>query len=241
MGESVSEGTILEWAKSARRQRRRGRDDRRDLHRQGGRGGPRARFGHADRGAGRRRRHRHGRPGHRSDDARGNGAAPAKPSPPKPEPTETRPAGDTETIRTPEGIKVTPVAQRVAAAQGVDLAQVQGTGPHGRIGKADVLAFQENGATPRRPAAAGRGQADPAQGRERDARALHGRVAADPDRDLLPHLHRHEPRHAPQAAQGGRPPRLLHAPDRARDRARGDRDDAGDGRRTSPSSTASRT
>ena len=68
MGESVSEGTILEWAKSARRQRRRGRDDRRDLHRQGGRGGPRARFGHADRGARRRRRHRHGRPGHRADD-----------------------------------------------------------------------------------------------------------------------------------------------------------------------------
>src|SRR5689334_9270090 len=35
---------------------------------------------------------------------------------PTPEPTEVRPAGDTETIRTPEGIKVTPVAARVAAA-----------------------------------------------------------------------------------------------------------------------------
>lgn len=76
----------------------------------------------------------------------GNGAAPAKVAP-KPEATETRPAGDTETIRTPEGIKVTPVAQRVAAAQGIDLAKVHGTGPNGRIGKADVLAFQENGAT----------------------------------------------------------------------------------------------
>src|SRR5919206_101073 len=67
----------------------------------------------------------------------GNGAsaAPAK----APEPTAApRPAGDTETIRTPEGIKVTPVAARVAAAEGVDLEQVHGTGPDGRISKADV-------------------------------------------------------------------------------------------------------
>src|SRR3954470_9147611 len=48
----------------------------------------------------------------------GNGAAPAKVAP-VPEPTETRPAGDTETIQTPDGLKVTPVAQRVAAAQGI--------------------------------------------------------------------------------------------------------------------------
>src|SRR3954454_22802527 len=76
----------------------------------------------------------------------GNGAAPAKIAP-APERTETRPAGDTQTVETPEGLKVTPVAQRVAAAQGIDLAKVKGTGPHGRIGKADVLAFQGNGAS----------------------------------------------------------------------------------------------
>jgi multifunctional 2-oxoglutarate metabolism enzyme len=69
----------------------------------------------------------------------GNGAVATKP----PEPTAApRPAGDTETVRTPEGVKVTPVAMRVAAAQGVDLAKVQGTGPNGRISKADVLAFE---------------------------------------------------------------------------------------------------
>src|SRR3954464_11056831 len=39
----------------------------------------------------------------------GNGAAPAKVAP-APQPTETRPAGDTETVRTPDGVKVTPVA-----------------------------------------------------------------------------------------------------------------------------------
>src|SRR4051794_31741270 len=65
----------------------------------------------------------------------GNGAVPSKTVAPAPEPTEVRPAGDTETVRTPEGIKVTPVAQRVAAAHGVDLARVSGTGPDGRIGK----------------------------------------------------------------------------------------------------------
>ena len=74
----------------------------------------------------------------------GNGAAPAKAAPVKPEATGVRPAGDadSETIETPDGLKVTPVAQRVAAAQGVDLAKVKGTGPNGRIGKADVLAFE---------------------------------------------------------------------------------------------------
>src|SRR4051794_4528620 len=79
-----------------------------------------------------------------------NGAKPA----PAPEPTAApRPAGDTETVRTPEGIKVTPVAARVAAALGVDLETVQGTGPAGRISKADVLAAEHgNGAAA--PAAA---------------------------------------------------------------------------------------
>src|SRR4051812_8507929 len=82
----------------------------------------------------------------------GNGAAPAK-AVPTPEPTSApRPAGDTETVETSDGLKVTPVAQRVAAAQGIDLSKVKGTGPNGRIGKADVLNFQENGASATAPA-----------------------------------------------------------------------------------------
>jgi 2-oxoglutarate decarboxylase len=85
----------------------------------------------------------------------GNGAAPAK-AVPTPEPTSApRPAGDADTtIETPDGLKVTPVAQRVAAAQGIDLTKVKGTGPHGRIGKADVLAFESNGASATAPAPA---------------------------------------------------------------------------------------
>ncbi|HYI18570.1 MAG TPA: 2-oxo acid dehydrogenase subunit E2, partial [Solirubrobacteraceae bacterium] len=54
----------------------------------------------------------------------------------------------------------TPVARRVAAAHGIDLGSVQGTGPAGRIGKDDVLAAANgdaprtaNGAAPAAPAA----------------------------------------------------------------------------------------
>src|SRR5271163_1209355 len=39
----------------------------------------------------------------------------------------------------PDGVKATPVAARVAAVEGVDLANVSGSGPAGQIRKADVL------------------------------------------------------------------------------------------------------
>jgi 2-oxoglutarate decarboxylase len=56
------------------------------------------------------------------------------------------PAGETPI---PDGTRATPVARRVAAAEGVDLSRVQGSGPAGRIGKDDVLAAKNgtNGAT----------------------------------------------------------------------------------------------
>ena len=79
------------------------------------------------------------------------------------------------------------------------------------------------------------------QGQRRRARALHGPEPLDPDRDLVPHAHRHGPRRAPQAAQERRPEGLVHAPDRLRDRARRHRRDAGDGATTSPRPTASPT
>ena len=41
--------------------------------------------------------------------------------------------------QTPEGTKVSPVAARAAAAEGVNLARVAGSGPAGRITKSDVL------------------------------------------------------------------------------------------------------
>ena len=119
--------------------------------------------------------------------------------------------------RPPDGLRATPVARRVAAAHGIDLAAVQGTGPAGRIGKDDVLAAADGGAdaaTAPRPPTAGRRRprrtrngATAHQGRRGDARPLHGRVALRPDRDLVPHARRHDARRPPQAAQGGRPAR----------------------------------
>ncbi|MCB8965400.1 MAG: 2-oxo acid dehydrogenase subunit E2 [Ardenticatenaceae bacterium] len=41
----------------------------------------------------------------------------------------------------PGGIKATPIARRLATERGVDLAQVNGTGPGGRVRRADVEAF----------------------------------------------------------------------------------------------------
>jgi 2-oxoglutarate decarboxylase len=69
----------------------------------------------------------------------GNGA-PVKAAP-KPAAPPTR------ELEAPEGIKITPVARRVAEAEGIDLSQVEGSGPAGRIEKADVLAAATNGAT----------------------------------------------------------------------------------------------
>ena len=74
--------------------------------------------------------------------AASNGAATAKAR--APEPTAApRPAPDDSAAEAPDGLRATPVARRVAAAHGIDLAAVQGTGPAGRIGKDDVLAAAE--------------------------------------------------------------------------------------------------
>ena len=45
----------------------------------------------------------------------------------------------------PDGVKVSPVAARAAAVEGVDLANVSGSGPAGQIRKADVLSATGNG------------------------------------------------------------------------------------------------
>src|SRR3954454_22963569 len=66
-----------------------------------------------------------------------NGAKPAAAAPARatPEPV----AEEAEEVVLPDGIRVSPVARRVAAAEGVDLSNVHGSGPGGRILKADVL------------------------------------------------------------------------------------------------------
>jgi 2-oxoglutarate dehydrogenase E1 component len=68
---------------------------------------------------------------------RGNGAAVATPTAPTP-----------AVASSADGVKTSPVAARMAAAEGVDLSAVEGTGPGGRITKADVLDAKANGAKP---------------------------------------------------------------------------------------------
>ncbi|MEA2291379.1 MAG: multifunctional 2-oxoglutarate metabolism enzyme, partial [Solirubrobacteraceae bacterium] len=73
------------------------------------------------------------------------GAAPAAAAP---RPTSApRPAGDAAPQPAGNGAdaNATPVARRVAAAHGIDLSGVKGTGPSGRIGKDDVLAAADGG------------------------------------------------------------------------------------------------
>ena len=79
------------------------------------------------------------------------GAGADRASSPAPEPSSApRPATDADTVDLPDGSKATPVARRVAAAHGIDLGNVQGSGPAGRIGKEDVLAAANGGATAER-------------------------------------------------------------------------------------------
>ena len=82
-------------------------------------------------------------------DGGGNGSTAAEPAAP---------------AQVPEGTKVSPVAARAAAVEGVNLAQVSGSGPEGRITKSDVLSAAAGGGA----AGAGNG-AGSADGKTRTA------------------------------------------------------------------------
>jgi 2-oxoglutarate dehydrogenase E1 component len=60
----------------------------------------------------------------------------------------------------PGGVRVSPVAARAAAAEGVDLARVSGSGPAGRIVKADVLQAATGNGAATSPATAQTGSGD---------------------------------------------------------------------------------
>ncbi len=64
-------------------------------------------------------------------------------APPEPSESPAPSAAAGQEVRAPRGerINVSPVARRLAEEHGIDLAQVKGTGPGGRIGKADVEAY----------------------------------------------------------------------------------------------------
>ena len=235
-GESVTEGTILEWHAKVGEFIKARRHDRRDLDRQGRR-----------RAAGACQRDRQ-----RAACAEGDTvtvgqviariAVGARPAPPRvgpaardrrpPQPT-SRPANGAGGV--PDGVKVTPVAARAAAVEGVDLANVSGSGPGGQ--NQEVRRARRRGDQRRR-------QATARHHRRRQAAAasserLKGGAAAlarymeqsltiptaTSFRTLPVTVLDARRRELKAAGAEG----LLHAPDRLRDRARGDRRHAGDG------------
>lgn len=83
---------------------------------------------------------------------------PAPPAPASPEAPEQAPApapapGPEPEAAAPGRVKASPLARRIAAEHGVDLAQVRGTGPGGRVVERDVLAYLERRGAPAAPAA----------------------------------------------------------------------------------------
>jgi pyruvate dehydrogenase E2 component (dihydrolipoamide acetyltransferase) len=70
-----------------------------------------------------------------------------------PAPKAEKPAPKIEKGEEPR-VKATPVARRIAAELGVDLASVEGTGPDGRVTETDVRAAAKSKATPQKSAAA---------------------------------------------------------------------------------------
>jgi multifunctional 2-oxoglutarate metabolism enzyme len=75
-----------------------------------------------------------------------NGASAPAPAAKAPEPTSAPRPQASAPAPPHDDLKVTPVARRVAEARGIDLSAIQGSGPAGRISKADVLAAETNGA-----------------------------------------------------------------------------------------------
>ncbi|WP_397597439.1 pyruvate dehydrogenase complex dihydrolipoamide acetyltransferase [Sphingorhabdus sp.] len=80
-------------------------------------------------------------------------AAPVAAQAPKPAAVAAAPAPVTAPVAAPshssgDRIKASPLAKRIAANSGVDLAAISGTGPNGRIVKADVEAFSGAGRSP---------------------------------------------------------------------------------------------
>ncbi|HEV2777617.1 MAG TPA: 2-oxo acid dehydrogenase subunit E2, partial [Solirubrobacteraceae bacterium] len=94
-----------------------------------------------------------------ASNGQGNGASATRPAPAaepvRAEPTvpAARPApdGPDHPVHDGNGAHASPVARRVAAAEGVDIAAIEGSGPAGRITKADVLAAKAAPSTPAPP------------------------------------------------------------------------------------------
>ena len=75
----------------------------------------------------------------------GAGDAQRRRAPEPPAPARSAPRRNRTVAHFADGAHISPVARRIAAEQGVDLAALHGTARGGRITKADVLAAKANG------------------------------------------------------------------------------------------------
>jgi pyruvate dehydrogenase E2 component (dihydrolipoamide acetyltransferase) len=91
-------------------------------------------------------------------------AAPKEEKPASPEPKPTAAPAQAEAPATTSGrTKISPLARKLAADKGVDFSLVKGSGPGGRIVRADILAAAENPPAPAKPAAPAAGGGKPAK------------------------------------------------------------------------------
>ena len=165
LGEGLTEGEIARWLVVRGPGDRRGRPARRDPDRQDDGGDPvaRGRHGLAD-----PRRRGRGRPGrHRARRDRRRRALPSR--------RDRRPSGPRRAPRA-DGAKVraTPLVRRLAQELGVDLENVSGTGPGGRVTEADVRGGRRGRS--RRPS---EGRREPLRGVRRADRRAHGAGARE--------------------------------------------------------------
>lgn len=123
-------------------------------------------------------------------------AAPAAAAAPAPAAPAAAPvAAAAAPAETGKRVLATPVTRRIAREHGVDLASVPGTGPQGRVTKADVLAFVEKGAenvAVSRPAVGPAPAVQTAEGDERiPVRGLRRKIAENLVRSKhsAPHYH----------------------------------------------------
>ena len=220
-------------AREGRRPHQGRRHDRRDLDRQGRSGAAGARKRHGQRDPGRRGRHGDGRPGDRAH-RRERAAAPAANagSGRRRRPARAREHADGTTRPTPDGTPRSPRWRRARRrSRAWTSPAVSGSGPAGRITKADVLsaAAAGNGAATRAapPPTAAATAAEPSSQPLKGGAAALARYMEEsrsiPTATSFRTLTVTRARRAPARAEGGRAQGVVHAPDRLRDRARGAR------------------
>ena len=186
LSDSMEEGTILKWLKPEGAEVERGEElveietdkatmsyeadaDRRVAHRR------RRRRHAADRCADRHDRRGRGpraEPAARAEQRRRAGARPLRPRAPSAAPAPAPAAPAVATAAAPgTRAKASPLARRLAADRGVDLAALIGTGPGGRIVRADVEAAAAQASPALRTGARARRAASARAGSDARARA----------------------------------------------------------------------